>query len=76
MIIADLIGHKDDIVEHSVIVTGPDPVPLELPGPTGDTMIGKIIQRDDLFTTQEEADTIIVQQVHFYVHLIEYFMNV
>lgn len=56
-IVADLIEHKDDVVTHSLIVTGPDPVPYELPG-------GVVIRRRDLVTTQEEADTIIIQQVH------------
>ena len=64
MIIQDLVAHKDDPVAHSLIVTGPDPVPLELPGPAGDSDTGYVIQRHDLLTTQEEADTIIVQQVH------------
>ncbi|MES9879340.1 MAG: hypothetical protein ABW185_00470 [Sedimenticola sp.] len=55
-IIADLIDHKDDEVTHSLIVTGPESVPYELPG-------GVVIRRADLETTQEEADTIILQQV-------------
>lgn len=64
MIIQDLIDHRHDPVEHSLVVTGPDPTPLELPGPSVDTDAGVVIQRHDLRTTQEEADTIIVQQVH------------
>ena len=67
MIIQDLVAHKDDPVAHSLIVTGSDPVPLELPGPAGDIDTGEVIQRHDLLTTQEEADTIIVQQVQLYV---------
>ena len=36
---------------------------IELPGPSGDTKTGVLIQRMNLRTTQEEADTIILQQV-------------
>ena len=60
MIIADFLDHKHDNVSHSLIVTGPDPVPFELSG------AGLTIYRQDLRTTQEEADTIIIQQVSFY----------
>lgn len=64
MIIQDLDDHKDDRVSHSLIITGPEPVPIELPGPAGETDTGVRICRHDLVTTQEEADTIIVQQVN------------
>lgn len=57
LIIADFLAHKEDIVSHSLVITGPDSVPVELPG-------GAILQRFDLKTTQEEADTILVQQVN------------
>ena len=63
MIIQDLQDHKDDPVAHTLIITGPHPVPIELPGPSGDTKTGVLIQRMNLRTTQEEADTIILQQV-------------
>ena len=63
MIIQDLTDHKDDKVMHPLIVTGPSPVPLELPGPIGNAESGVVIRRHDLRTTQEEADTIILQQV-------------
>lgn len=63
MIIQDLEDHKDDPVRHTLIITGPDPVPFELPGPAAHTDTGVLIRRLDLRTTQEEADTIIVQQV-------------
>ena len=65
MIIQDLLDHKDDQVAHKLVITGPDPVPIELPGTTleGDTESGLIIKRHDLRTIHEEADTIIVQQV-------------
>ena len=56
-IIADLIAHKDDQVTHSLILTGPESVPYELPGG------GVVTRRTDLETTQEEADTIILHQV-------------
>ena len=67
MIIQDLVDHKDDPVTHPLIVTGPDPVPLELPGPCANMDTGEVIFRHDLRTTQEEADTIIVQQVVSYL---------
>ena len=63
MIIQDLIAHRVDRVAHSLVVTGPDPVPVEIPGPLASTATGILIDRHDLRTTQEEADTIIVQQV-------------
>ena len=56
-IIADLIAHKDDQVTHSLILTGPESVPYELPGG------GVVTRRTYLETTQEEADTIILHQV-------------
>ena len=62
MIIQDLEDHKDDAVAHTLIITGPDPVPLELPGPD-ESDTGQVIRHHDLRTTQEEADTIILQQV-------------
>ncbi len=42
MITQDLVAHKDDLVPHSLIVTGPDPVPLELPGLVGDNATGEV----------------------------------
>ena len=59
MIIQDLIAHRVDRVAHSLVVTGPDPVPVEIPGPLASTAT-ILINRHDLRTTQEEADTIIV----------------
>ena len=67
VIIKNLIDHNDDPVTHILIVTGPDPDLLELPGPRVNTDTGEIICRHDLRTTQEEADTIIVQQVAYYL---------
>ena len=63
MIIGDLKEYKDDHVAHTLVITGPDPVPIELSGPAGDTDTGVLICRHDLRTVQEEADTSIVQQV-------------
>ena len=63
MIISDLKEHKDDPVAHTFVITGSDSVPIELPGPAGDTDTGVLICRHDLRTVQEETDTIIVQQV-------------
>ena len=47
------------IPEKSRLVTGPDPVPFDISN-------GTTTQRNDLRTTHEEADIIIVQQM---VHL-------
>ncbi len=76
MIIQDLVTHKDDHVAHSLIVTGPDPVALELPGLVGDNATGELIQQDDLLTTQEEADTIIVQQVKIFKQCVLCCLNI
>ena len=56
LIIDYLIDHKDEEVLHSVIITGPEPVPIEV-------FNGVVIQRMDLRTTHEEADVIIPNQV-------------
>lgn len=56
-IIEDLLNHKDDEMTHSLTLTGPDPTPCELSG-------GTVIRRQDLRTTQEEGDTIILHQVN------------
>ena len=52
--IASSPTHNNDQVAHSLILTDPESVPYELPG-------GGVVT--DLETTQEEADTIILQQV-------------
>ena len=56
LICEDLISHKEDIVQHKLVVTGSDPVPVEINN-------GVVIRRQDMTTTQEEGDTIVVQQV-------------
>ena len=63
MIIQDLEEHKDDRVPHTLIITGPDPVPFASTGPAEDSDRGVLIRRYDLRTTHEEADNIILQQV-------------
>ena len=60
----DLIDHKDDVVAHKLVVTGLDPIPVELPGIAGN---GIIIHRHDLKTDQDEADTIL-----FYINAARY----
>ena len=52
----DLRLHADEFQTKRLVVTGKDPVPTKL-------CQGQIIQRNDMLTTQEEADTIIIQQV-------------
>ena len=54
-IVKDLIDHKDDAVNHSLIITGAEAVPYEVTD-------GVVIRRRDLETTKE-ADTIILKQV-------------
>ena len=62
-IVADLIAHKHDLVRNALIVTGPDPTPIEIRGPSHENPQGQIIPRPDLRTTHEEADNILINQV-------------
>ena len=62
-IVHDLIAHKHDLVKNSLILTGPDPTPLEIRGPSRENLHGQIIPRLDLRTTHEEADNILINQV-------------
>ena len=48
--------HKDDISQHKLVLTGSDPVAVEI-------NMGVIIKRQDMKTKQELADTMVVQQV-------------
>ena len=52
----DLVSHKEEFQRHRLVVTGKLSVPVELNK-------GLLIKRYDMETTQEEADTILVQQV-------------
>lgn len=56
LIVQDLIEHKVEVQGQRLVITGSDPVPVEVSS-------GRVIPRPDLRTTHEEADTIIVQQV-------------
>ena len=56
IIINDLKLHADEFQGKRLVVTGQDPVPIEFSH-------GQIIQRQDMSTTHEEADTIIIRQV-------------
>ena len=56
LICEDMAFHKDDFSQHKLVLTGSDPVPVEINR-------GVIVKRQDMTTTQEEADTMIVQQV-------------
>ena len=53
LICEDMAFHKDDFTQHKLVLTGSDPVPMKI----------NIIKRQDMKTTQEEADTMIIQQV-------------
>ena len=54
LICEDMAFHKDYFSQ--LVLTGRDPLPMEIKR-------GVIIKRQDIETTQEEADTMIVQQV-------------
>ena len=56
LIIEDLVSHKADFQKHKLVVTGRDPVPVE-------TANGCVNKHQDMATTQEEGDTLILQQV-------------
>ena len=56
LIVEDIVSHKIDFQTHKLVVTGSDPVPLEIEG-------GQMNKRPDMTTTQEEGDTLIIQQV-------------
>ena len=62
-IVADLIAYKHDFAKNALILTGPDPTPLEIRGSSRENLYGQIIPRLDLRTTQEEADNILINQV-------------
>lgn len=55
LILEDVISHKDEF-SAKLIVTGGDPVPVEINS-------GLVIRRHDMVVTQEEADTIIMNQI-------------
>ena len=56
LICEDMAFHKDDISQHKPVLTGSDPVPVEINR-------GVIIRRQDMKTKQEEPDTMVGQQV-------------
>ena len=55
LIVQDLMSHKDTL-DGRIIVTGENPIPIEICAAT-------ISQREDMFVTHEEADTIIIRQI-------------
>ena len=61
LILDDLVQdkkfHEDNTRHHKLVVTGADPVPVEI------SEGGVLISRADLATSHEEADNAIVQQV-------------
>ena len=56
-LVQDKTFQKEHTQNHKLVVTGADPVPVEI------SHDGIIIQRTDLSTSHEEADIIIIQQV-------------
>lgn len=55
LIQADLMTHKD-ILDGKLVMTGNDPVPIQI-------YKGVVTRRDDMTTTHDEADTMLIQQV-------------
>ena len=53
LVIEDLVSHKADFQKHKLVVTGRDPVPVEIAN-------GCVNKRQDMSTTKEEGDTLIV----------------
>ena len=56
-LVQDKTFHEDNTRRHKLVVTGADPVPIEI------SEGGVVISRADLATSDEEADKVIVQQV-------------
>ena len=57
LIVTDFMLHKDDFTSR-IVVTGNDPVPIEI-------NLGVLIRREDMKVTHDEADTIIINQIVF-----------
>ena len=55
LIVADLVSHKNAL-KGKLIVTGDDPIPVEISQ-------GAVSRRVEMAITHEEADTMIIQQV-------------
>ena len=53
-LVQDMKFHEDNTRHHKLVVTGADPVPIEI------SEGGIVISRADLATSHEEADNIIV----------------
>ena len=56
LICSYIANHVELLGDHRLILTGQDPTPIEV-------FEGKLKLRHDLYTTHEEADVVIVQQV-------------
>ena len=57
LICEDMAFHKDDISKHKLVLTGSDPVPVDINR-------GVIIKRQGMNTKQEEAETMVVTSMH------------
>ena len=55
-IVEELITSKDDYTRHTLVLTGPDPVPVEI-------YDGVVTQKTSLETHQEETDVMVIHQV-------------
>ena len=56
LICANLLIYKGDFKQNILVITGSDPVPIEI-------NCGVVIQQQDMRTSHEVAGTITVQQV-------------
>lgn len=56
LICEDIVSHKEDFKQHKIVLTGSDSLLVEIDR-------GVIIKRQDMRTTREEGDTMLVHQV-------------
>lgn len=57
LIVDDLVAHKD-VLTASLVVTGNDPVPVQISR-------GVVTRREDMSITHEESDTMIIRQIAY-----------
>ena len=57
--VEDAIKRKGELAHHKLIITGADPVPLEIRGPSNESAVGSVVERYDLRNTHKEAYNII-----------------
>ena len=65
--VEDAIKRKNELTHHKLIITGADPVPLEIRGPSNESAVGSVVEQHDLRNTHKEAYNIILDQVCMYI---------